>query len=143
MFITNKELNARINKAFLQGKNVGLREAKKQELNEKFSPNDIRRLFGLPDIKTETIMGNYCQFCIKRTVWGTCYDDCCVGGNRFEAAVSPDKFAEEMIRIKNRFEDDVEFVHVAMDKAMIDLLDKLGYSHGTKVFKDTPNKRWA
>lgn len=84
---------------------------------------------------------SYCQFCKHLLTWGGCYNDCCVDGNRFEAIVTPEKFAEEMIHIKNKYEGDTEMVHFAMDKAMYDLLKQLGYEHGVKVFKDI-HKGW-
>lgn len=88
-------------------------------------------------------MGKYCQFCKHKTMWGGCYTHICNDGSGFEPVVTPEKFAEDMIRIKNRYEDDAELAHFAMDKTMIDLLKDLGYERGVKVFIDTPNKRWA
>lgn len=88
-------------------------------------------------------MGKFCQFCKNKTFWNGCYNPHCEGGSRFEPIVTPEKFAEDMIKIKNHYEDDAELVHFAMDKTMIDLLKDLGYEHGVKVFIDTPNKRWA
>lgn len=85
----------------------------------------------------------YCQFCKHWGAWGECLNpEICICGDVFEPAMSPERFAERMIEVKNHFEGDEECVHVAMDKIMCNLLEKLGYEHGVKVFKDTP-KHWA
>ena len=78
-----------------------------------------------------------CQFCkhLLRS-WGGCYNDCCIDGNRFEAVVTPEKFAKDMIRIKSKYEDDPEECHRKMDKLMCETLELFGYEPDIKVFKD-------
>jgi len=54
---------------------------------------------------------------------------------------TPAEFAEQMRYIQRKGSDDnsndIEFVHIAMDNAMADLLESLGYSEGVQVFQDT------
>lgn len=82
-------------------------------------------------------MGGYCQFCKYKTFWGGCYNDACVGGNRFESLITPEKFSRQMIRIKNTYANDPEVCHGLMDDFMCETLYSLGYDHGVKVFTDT------
>lgn len=77
-----------------------------------------------------------CQFCKKRERYGICYDDCCIGGNRFEskASMTPEGFAWEMRLIARG--DDEEVEHSDMDDLMCELLTSLGYEEGVQIFKD-------
>lgn len=77
-----------------------------------------------------------CQFCKKRERYGICYDDCCIGGNRFEskAHMDPETFAWEMRCIANS--NDPEAAHGDMDDLMCKLLESLGYDEGVEIFKN-------
>ena len=83
---------------------------------------------------------SYCQFCKHLLSWGGCYNDCCIDGNRFEAAVTPEDFAKRMIKLKERCGHDPEYCHSKMDHLMCSVLNQLGYEHGVKVFEDT--EKW-
>lgn len=82
-------------------------------------------------------MNAYCQFCRYKTFWGGCYNDTCVGGNRFEAVITPEKFAKEMIQAKTAHGHDPEVCHCVMDEILCKTLCKLGYDHGVKAFNDS------
>ena len=82
-------------------------------------------------------MGKYCQFCRHKTFWGGCYEHTCEGGNKFEPSVTPERFSETMIAIKNTYGGDPEVAHSKMDDYLCDTLEMMGYEHGVKVFQDT------
>lgn len=82
-------------------------------------------------------MGKFCQFCKNKTFWNGCYNPYCEGGSCFEPIVTPEKFGEEMIKIKNTHGNDLESCHGLMDECLCKTLFKLGYEHGVKVFEDT------
>lgn len=81
-----------------------------------------------------------CQFCKKRERYGICYDDCCIGGNRFEskACMEPESFAFEMKCIAR--DKDPEKEHGDMDDLMCKLLESLGYDEGVEIFKNA--EKW-
>ncbi len=51
--------------------------------------------------------------------------------------MNPEEFYEEMLQLKNDFEEDEEEVHMHMDNLMCELLSTLGYGDGIDVFNKT------
>lgn len=49
---------------------------------------------------------------------------------------TPDELAESMRNISEN--DDQEFRHWAMDSALTDVLEALGYTEAVKIFHETP-----
>lgn len=56
--------------------------------------------------------------------------------------MTPKEFKIKMQEIKDAPKSDIESIHVAMDELMCELLVKLGYKAGVKVFEET-DKWWA
>lgn len=108
MFISNKELSAIKTKAFLSGRNIGLREGEQKALTKNYTRNDIRRLMDLPIIDSD--------------------------GN-MKIPMSSAEFCEAM---KTAAEiADVEGRHEKMDGLMMNLLTDLGYGDAVAIFRKT------
>ena len=51
--ISKKEYDAMINKAFMEGYDLGLRTGRQEGFMAKNTPNDLREILGLPPLKGE------------------------------------------------------------------------------------------
>lgn len=49
---------------------------------------------------------------------------------------TPEELAKTMRRLAK--DDDLELVHITMDDALLNVLEKLGYAEAVKIFEDTP-----
>ena len=52
----------------------------------------------------------------------------------------PEEFYEEMLRIKNKHNDNPEDVHIFFDKYICEVLKSYGFHKGVEVFEDT--EKW-
>lgn len=85
-------------------------------------------------------MRKYCDFCKNKSVWGGCCERNCYDGSRFERkAMSPEKLALKMIKMRNST-NDIEGLHGDMDDLFCEVLRDLGYGDAVKVFEDT--EKW-
>lgn len=50
--------------------------------------------------------------------------------------VSPEQFEKEMHEIKIKYGDDVEIVHIYMDKLLVETLKQLGYEGGLRTYEE-------
>ena len=51
--LTEKQYNALLNQAYVDGYHAGFRAAEREALYKQFTPNDIRKTFGFEPIKKE------------------------------------------------------------------------------------------
>lgn len=53
IILSNKQYNAELNKVFLEGYERGKEEGKRENLYARVTPNELRRLLGLDELKGE------------------------------------------------------------------------------------------
>lgn len=56
--------------------------------------------------------------------------------------MTPREFADEMRNITIRYDNNLEYMHRAMDGLMEHVLTQLGYEEGTEIFDSTDKWYW-